>query len=209
MLRSERPLNIPLTVDFASFKVDSPVLLPKLHSLVFDSDTGSHALDMFARQMGRLSAKQGRLPSFLRFLHRASFKKSTYFRFILDKDQYEEFLEEQRQLYIQKISPAMGSSFSVAPGVFRQSFEDMEIKTWTISDKTYLYNVGHKIQDIKIFLWRVLKDKRLKIRSFLADLSNVDTRSSQVDTRPSFQQISLPDWDSRSTLDQVRSTHSG
>ncbi|MQL79872.1 hypothetical protein Taro_012304 [Colocasia esculenta] len=42
-----------------------------------------------------------------------------------------------------------------------------------ISDKTYLYNVGHKIQDIKIFLWRVPKDKRLKIRSFLADLSNV------------------------------------
>ncbi|MQM09598.1 hypothetical protein Taro_042472, partial [Colocasia esculenta] len=31
----------------------------------------------------------------------------------------------------------------------------------------------------------------------------VDTRSSQVDTRPSFQQISLPDWDSMSTLDQV------
>ncbi|MQL98555.1 hypothetical protein Taro_031273 [Colocasia esculenta] len=35
---------------------------------------------------------------------------------------------------------------------------------------------------------------------------SVDTRSSQVDTRPSFQQISLPDWDSRSTLDQIRST---
>ncbi|MQL70048.1 hypothetical protein Taro_002325, partial [Colocasia esculenta] len=28
-------------------------------------------------------------------------------------------------------------------------------------------------------------------------LGSVDTRSSQVDTRPSFQQISLPDWDSR------------
>ncbi|MQM21709.1 hypothetical protein Taro_054753 [Colocasia esculenta] len=27
-----------------------------------------------------------------------------------------------------------------------------------------------------------------------------------VDTRPSFQQISLPDWDNRLTLDQVRST---
>ncbi|MQM04964.1 hypothetical protein Taro_037770 [Colocasia esculenta] len=37
-------------------------------------------------------------------------------------------------------------------------------------------------------------------------LGSVDTRSSQVDTRPSFQQVSLPDWDSRSTLDQVRST---
>ncbi|MQL84658.1 hypothetical protein Taro_017162, partial [Colocasia esculenta] len=37
-------------------------------------------------------------------------------------------------------------------------------------------------------------------------LDPVDTRSKQVDTRPSFQQISLPDWDSRSTLDQVRST---
>ncbi|MQM03246.1 hypothetical protein Taro_036021 [Colocasia esculenta] len=37
-------------------------------------------------------------------------------------------------------------------------------------------------------------------------LGSVDTRSSQVDTRPSFQQISLPDWDIRSTLDQSRST---
>ncbi|MQL83074.1 hypothetical protein Taro_015558 [Colocasia esculenta] len=46
MLRSERPVNLPLTVDFANLKVDSPVLLPKLHSLVFDSDAGSHALDM-------------------------------------------------------------------------------------------------------------------------------------------------------------------
>ncbi|MQM16638.1 hypothetical protein Taro_049596 [Colocasia esculenta] len=36
----------------------------------------------------------------------------------------------------------------------------------------------------------------------------VDTRSGQVDTRPGFQQTSLPDWDSRSTLDQGRSTHS-
>ncbi|MQL93248.1 hypothetical protein Taro_025888 [Colocasia esculenta] len=38
-------------------------------------------------------------------------------------------------------------------------------------------------------------------------LGSVDTRSSQVDTRPSFQQISLPDWDIRSTLDQSRFTH--
>ncbi|MQL70095.1 hypothetical protein Taro_002405 [Colocasia esculenta] len=37
-------------------------------------------------------------------------------------------------------------------------------------------------------------------------LGSVDTRSSEVDTRPSFQQISLPEWDSRSTLDQGRST---
>ncbi|MQM04310.1 hypothetical protein Taro_037107, partial [Colocasia esculenta] len=37
-------------------------------------------------------------------------------------------------------------------------------------------------------------------------LGSVDIRSSQVDIRPSFQQISLPDWDIRSTLDQVRST---
>ncbi|MQL90200.1 hypothetical protein Taro_022779 [Colocasia esculenta] len=237
MLRSEQPINLPLSVDFVVLKVDSPVLLPKLHSLVFDSDAGSHAFDMFAKQMGRMSAKQGRMPSFLqfifreyhsgcissqvlaplisecerlsptiwetlykephlqlqainsslvrqdkpilsaeafidlnsinpiqeiyvqwaarytafyalkqdlldqklfypisldRFLHRASFGKSTYFRFILDKDQYEEFLEEQRQLYIQRISPAMGSSFSVVPGVFRQTFEDIEIKAWIV-----------------------------------------------------------------------------
>ncbi|MQM19405.1 hypothetical protein Taro_052409 [Colocasia esculenta] len=236
MLRLEQPINLPLSVDFAALKVDSPVLLPKLHSLLFDSDAGSHAFDMFAKQMGRMSAKQGRMPPFLRFifreyhsgrissqvlaplisecerlsptiwetiykephlqlqainsslvrqakpilsaeafmelnsinpiqeiyvqwaaryiafyalkqdlldqklfypisldrfLHRASFGKSTYFRFILDNDQYEEFLEEQRQLYIQRISPAMGSSFSVVLGVFRQTFEDIEIKAWT------------------------------------------------------------------------------
>ncbi|MQM23604.1 hypothetical protein Taro_056670 [Colocasia esculenta] len=235
MLRSEHPINLPLTVDFANLKVDSPVLLLNLHSLVFDSDAGSHAFDMFAKKMGRMSAKQGRMPSFLRFifreyhsgrissqvlaplisecerlspsvwetlykephlqlqainsslicqakpilsaeafldlnsinpiqeiyvqwaakytafyalkkdlldqkifypisldrfLHRASFGKSTYFRFILDRDQYGEFLEEQRQLYIQRITPAMGSSFSVAPGVFHKIFEDMEIKAW-------------------------------------------------------------------------------
>ncbi|MQL71576.1 hypothetical protein Taro_003887 [Colocasia esculenta] len=67
-----------------------------------------------------------------RFLHRASFGKSTYFRFILNRDQYGEFLEEQQQLYIQRITPAMGSSFSVAPGVFHQTFEDMEIKAWAV-----------------------------------------------------------------------------
>ncbi|MQL76863.1 hypothetical protein Taro_009265 [Colocasia esculenta] len=237
MLRSEHPINLPLQVDFAHLQVDSPVLLPKLHSLVFDSDAGSHAFDMFAKQMGRMSAKQGRMPSFLRFifreyhsgrissqvlgplisecerlspsawetlykeshlqlqainsslfrqnkpilsaeafldlnsvnpvqeiyvqwaarytafyalkkdlldqkifypisldrfLHRASFGKSTYFRFILDKDQYGAFLEQQRQLYIQRTLPAMGSSFSVAPGVFHQLFEDMEIKAWAV-----------------------------------------------------------------------------
>ncbi|MQM11550.1 hypothetical protein Taro_044456 [Colocasia esculenta] len=212
MLRSERPVNLPLSMDFANLKFEPSVLLPKLHSLVFDSDAGSHALDMFARQMGRSSAKLGRLPSFLRFifreyhsgrissqtlaplisecerltptiwetlykephlqlqainsslvrqakpilsaeafmdlnsitpiqeiyvqwvarystfyalkqdlldqkifypisldrfLHRASFGKSTYFRFILDPHQYEEFLEKQRQLYIQRAIPSM------------------------------------------------------------------------------------------------------
>ncbi|MQL68161.1 hypothetical protein Taro_000385 [Colocasia esculenta] len=57
-----------------------------------------------------------------------------------------------------------------------------------IPDKIYLYNVGHKIKDIKMFLWRVLKDKRLKIRSFLADQSNVHRDERQrifnVEGRP-------------------------
>ncbi|MQM12959.1 hypothetical protein Taro_045884 [Colocasia esculenta] len=237
LLRSEHLVNLPLQVDFATFKVDSPVLLPKLHSLVFDSNVGSHALDMFARQMGRLSAKLGRLPSFLRFifreyhsglissqtlaplisecerlsppewdtlyqashlhleainrdlarqrkpilsaeafldlnsitpiqeiyvlwaarstafyvlkqdlldqkifypisldrfLHRASFGKSTFYRYILDPAQYEVFLEKQRQLYIQRTIPSMGPTFSVASGVFQQIFEDLEIKAWAV-----------------------------------------------------------------------------
>ncbi|MQM07196.1 hypothetical protein Taro_040035, partial [Colocasia esculenta] len=33
-------------------------------------------------------------------------------------------------------------------------------------------------------------------------LGSVDTRSGQVDTSPRFQKTQLPDWDSRSTLDQ-------
>ncbi|MQM13777.1 hypothetical protein Taro_046702 [Colocasia esculenta] len=37
-------------------------------------------------------------------------------------------------------------------------------------------------------------------------LGSVDTRSSLVDTSPSFQQTSLPDWDNRSTLAQGKST---
>ncbi|MQM02690.1 hypothetical protein Taro_035462 [Colocasia esculenta] len=39
-----------------------------------------------------------------------------------------------------------------------------------------------------------------------ADEGIVDTRSKQVDTSPRFQKTQLPDWDSRSTLDQSRST---
>ncbi|MQL75472.1 hypothetical protein Taro_007843, partial [Colocasia esculenta] len=35
-------------------------------------------------------------------------------------------------------------------------------------------------------------------------LGSVDTRSKQVDTSPRFQKTQLPDWDSRSTLDQSR-----
>ncbi|MQL95652.1 hypothetical protein Taro_028309, partial [Colocasia esculenta] len=37
-------------------------------------------------------------------------------------------------------------------------------------------------------------------------LGSVDTRSGQVDTSPRFQKTQLPDWDSRSTLAQGRST---
>ncbi|MQL82741.1 hypothetical protein Taro_015216 [Colocasia esculenta] len=37
-------------------------------------------------------------------------------------------------------------------------------------------------------------------------LGSVDTRPGQVDTSPRFQKTQLPDWDSRSTLDQSRST---
>ncbi|MQL93811.1 hypothetical protein Taro_026458 [Colocasia esculenta] len=50
-----------------------------------------------------------------------------------------------------------------------------------------------------------------QVRSTLDLVSSrsVCLTGKQVDTRPSFQHISLPDWDSRSTLDQVRSTHSG
>ncbi|MQL92568.1 hypothetical protein Taro_025189 [Colocasia esculenta] len=37
-------------------------------------------------------------------------------------------------------------------------------------------------------------------------LGSVDTRSGQVDTSPRFQKTQFPDWDSRSTLAQGRST---
>ncbi|MQM05849.1 hypothetical protein Taro_038665 [Colocasia esculenta] len=52
--------------------------------------------------------------------------------------------------------------------------------------------------------WALFVQKEIKMIRFTHFcLGSVDTRSSQVDTRPSFQQTSLPDWDSRSTLDQV------
>ncbi|MQL90000.1 hypothetical protein Taro_022582 [Colocasia esculenta] len=60
------------------------------------------------------------------FLQRASFGKSSHFRFTLDKDQYALFLEDQRQLYIKRMIPSMGDSFSIESGVFQQNFEDQE-----------------------------------------------------------------------------------
>ncbi|MQL86168.1 hypothetical protein Taro_018708 [Colocasia esculenta] len=56
-----------------------------------------------------------------------------------------------------------------------------------ISDKTHLYNVGYKIQDSKTFPWRVLKDKRLTIRSFLGDQSNKSFKQCIKDQKAQFQ----------------------
>ncbi|MQM15167.1 hypothetical protein Taro_048107 [Colocasia esculenta] len=70
ILRIGHPVNCSFTVDFTILKMLDIVFLPKLHSLVLDSSAGSHAFERFARVMGRLSAQQGRLPSFQRFIFR-------------------------------------------------------------------------------------------------------------------------------------------
>ncbi|MQM22999.1 hypothetical protein Taro_056060, partial [Colocasia esculenta] len=69
-LRTEGPVNCPFTVDFTTLKMPEVVFLPKFHSLVLDSSVGSHAFEIFARVIGRISAQQGRLPSFQRFIFR-------------------------------------------------------------------------------------------------------------------------------------------
>ncbi|MQM12040.1 hypothetical protein Taro_044951 [Colocasia esculenta] len=70
ILRTESPINCPFLVDFTTLQIPEVVFLPKLHSLVLDSSIGSHAFERFARVMGRILAKQGRLPSFQRFIFR-------------------------------------------------------------------------------------------------------------------------------------------
>ncbi|MQL97227.1 hypothetical protein Taro_029919 [Colocasia esculenta] len=66
------------------------------------------------------------------FFQHASFGKSSHFRFTLDKDQYVHFLEEQRQLYIERMRPEMGVSFTIDSGIFQQFFEEQEIKAWEL-----------------------------------------------------------------------------
>ncbi|MQM00941.1 hypothetical protein Taro_033687, partial [Colocasia esculenta] len=74
---------------------------------------------------------------------RASFGKSSHFRFTLDKDQYVRFLEDQRQLYIERMHPEMGVSFTIDSGIFSQFFEEQEIKAWElISRHPWLREVG-------------------------------------------------------------------
>ncbi|MQM01508.1 hypothetical protein Taro_034265 [Colocasia esculenta] len=71
------------------------------------------------------------------------------------------------------------------------------------------YRVAHERRDL-------MKGLRASGRDSGADqhsptfthfcLGSVDIRSSEVDTSPRFQKTQLPDWDSRLTLDQSRST---
>ncbi|MQM09832.1 hypothetical protein Taro_042710, partial [Colocasia esculenta] len=66
------------------------------------------------------------------FLQRASFGKSSYYKFTLDKANYKLFLEDQRQHYIQRLVPDMGASFTLEAAIFHQLFEDQEIGAWEI-----------------------------------------------------------------------------
>ncbi|MQL71658.1 hypothetical protein Taro_003976 [Colocasia esculenta] len=70
LLNVESPVNYSFKVDFATLQIPDSVFLPKLHSLVMDSSVGPVIFERFAHVMERISAQQGRLPSFHRFLFR-------------------------------------------------------------------------------------------------------------------------------------------
>ncbi|MQM20360.1 hypothetical protein Taro_053378, partial [Colocasia esculenta] len=64
------------------------------------------------------------------FLQHASFGTSRSYKMSLGKDEYTNFLEAQRQLHIQRMVPVMGSSYTIAWGVFQLYFQEQELKAW-------------------------------------------------------------------------------
>ncbi|MQM20637.1 hypothetical protein Taro_053661 [Colocasia esculenta] len=131
-LKIENPVNCSFKVDFATLQILDSVFLPKLHSLVMDSSVGSVIFERFARVMGRISAQQGRLPSFQRFIFWEFHLGHITSEVSLGKDEYATFLEAQRQLHIKRMLPVMGSSYSITYGVFQTYFEEQECKALRI-----------------------------------------------------------------------------
>ncbi|MQM00338.1 hypothetical protein Taro_033071 [Colocasia esculenta] len=68
LLMVESAVNCSFKVDFSTLQIPDIVFLPKLHSLVMDSSMGPIIFERFSKVMGRMSAQQGHLPSFQRFL---------------------------------------------------------------------------------------------------------------------------------------------
>ncbi|MQM17763.1 hypothetical protein Taro_050739 [Colocasia esculenta] len=80
-----------------------------------------------ASQAEELKAKQNFYPiSIERFLVCASFGTVTFFKMSLDRDAYANFLEDQLAVYLKRMAPTMGPTYSLAPGVFRSMFEKQE-----------------------------------------------------------------------------------
>ncbi|MQL90830.1 hypothetical protein Taro_023420 [Colocasia esculenta] len=54
------------------------------------------------------------------FLQHASVGTSTFYKFSLDSNEYDTFIEAQRQLHIQRMAPVLGPSYSMVYGAFQK-----------------------------------------------------------------------------------------
>ncbi|MQM13138.1 hypothetical protein Taro_046059 [Colocasia esculenta] len=62
----------------------------------------------------------------------ASFGTTYYYQTSLEKEEYANFIEAQRQLHIQRMLPDMGPSYTISWGAFKNVFEEQEIQAWPI-----------------------------------------------------------------------------
>ncbi|MQL83461.1 hypothetical protein Taro_015953 [Colocasia esculenta] len=119
LLHTENPANTPLQVDFATLKIPEIAFLPKLHFLFMESE------DL-------LDHKLHYLLSIDKFLQHANFGTAGPYKSSLSNQEYTSFLEDQRLLYIKRLSPEMGPSYNISWGVFRNLFEEQEVRAWQI-----------------------------------------------------------------------------
>ncbi|MQL84523.1 hypothetical protein Taro_017032 [Colocasia esculenta] len=81
-----------------------------------------------------------------------SFGYFLFFKQSLDREEYADFLEDQRQLHIKRMLPDMGPSYSIASGVFQIYFEEQESKAlriiqWYASLLSPAFNLSVTSQD--------------------------------------------------------------
>ncbi|MQM09823.1 hypothetical protein Taro_042703 [Colocasia esculenta] len=130
-LHIERPLNVPLQVDFATLKMPAFKLLPQLHFLLMDSDVdpiifervyikSSILAHLLAESEWLLSSEWCKIQDFEalkkelkahklyylisidKFLEQASFGTARLYRLSFSVAEYTQFIEDQRQLHIKR-----------------------------------------------------------------------------------------------------------